>query len=271
MRIITLPLTTGPARISAAAAANQTRFTYFDFQSPINALQSASVMPATSRWLPNSAQISSLAAIKAASVWSEFGKAEGGWKLKAYETGQALIDKTDFEELALRSFNPSDINCQDTVKIPLIYPPSVFPPSASAVLAELQAHIASRIELHKKGLYLWSAAIPPTLPLKLIPIIPNFPFFYSAWRAWSHYQAKTSAEYLQSLLKHNAIVPEASSELDEIYLVRRQRLTIATAESDIQRVILTHDDIPSLVLFCSVDSASLKRAIEQVADRLGRN
>ena len=45
-----------------------------------------------------------------------------------------------------------------------------------------------------------------TFPFALIPVIPNFPFFYILWRAWSHYKAWRGASYLESLLKLGMIV-----------------------------------------------------------------
>lgn len=48
-------------------------------------------------------------------------------------------------------------------------------------------------------------------------VIPNFPFFFCAWRAWSHYRAFKASQYLQSFIQHGAILPQASSELDTIY------------------------------------------------------
>ena len=71
----------------------------------------------------------------------------------------------------------------------------------------------------------------------LLAIIPNIPFFFCAWRSWSHYRgiysfgiilvllvsdtnyviAYRSSQYLQSLLDHDLILPEASEPLDEVY------------------------------------------------------
>ena len=76
-------------------------------------------------------------------------------------------------------------------------------------------------------------------------IIPNLPFFFCVWRSWSNYKgtfdvcysffpkrykfilltytyafsflAYKSSQYLQSLLDHNVIVPEANEALDKVY------------------------------------------------------
>lgn len=67
--------------------------------------------------------------------------------------------------------------------------------------------------------------------------MPNLPFFFCAWRSWSHYRgicffwdhlvllvsyanfliAYRSSQYLQSLLEHDIIDPEPNEPLDELY------------------------------------------------------
>lgn len=86
----------------------------------------------------------------------------------------------------------------------------------SEVLSELRAYTDFRITRHRRGFYFWMVVIPFTAPLKLIressicaldrvltirtalAIIPNLPFFFSAWRAWSHYKG----DYYTSIFYH---------------------------------------------------------------------
>ncbi|KAG9102789.1 hypothetical protein FRC06_001153 [Ceratobasidium sp. 370] len=44
---------------------------------------------------------------KVAQMWVDWGKAQGGWKLKVHTYGEKLIDRIDFEELALASTDTS--------------------------------------------------------------------------------------------------------------------------------------------------------------------
>ena len=86
----------------------------------------------------------------------------------------------------------------------LVYPPSLL--SSSEALSKLRGFVNQRMPKHRKGFYLWMSIIPVTAPFKLIhmstsylyppmlllkkllsAIIPNLPFFFSAWRSWSHY------------------------------------------------------------------------------------
>lgn len=72
-----------------------------------------------------------------------------------------------------------------------------------------------------------------------LAIIPNIPFFFCAWRSWSHYRglhrshllsryrwyelnhnfpiAYRSSQYLSSLIDQGLVRPEPSQELDEVY------------------------------------------------------
>lgn len=47
--------------------------------------------------------------------------------------------------------------------------------------------------------------------------IPNLPFFYLVYRAWSHWKALSGSKHLEFLLQHNLPTPNPSSELDEVY------------------------------------------------------
>ena len=58
--------------------------------------------------------------------------------------------------------------------------------------------------------------MPLTIPFIVIPIIPNLPFFYLVWRAWSHWRAFQSSKYLSELIQQGRLIPTPSEELDQI-------------------------------------------------------
>ncbi len=110
-------------------------------------------------------------------------------------------------------------------------------------------------------------------------IIPNFPFFFCAWRVWSHYRctslsnscfasrwvlastaqlmtndstAYKSSEYLDALLQHGAIHPEPNPALDAVYAKYSPTRTLSH-DSDNSRqsdpsdeLLLTKDAVPEL-------------------------
>ncbi|KAG0704260.1 mitochondrial K+-H+ exchange-related-domain-containing protein [Suillus ampliporus] len=185
---------------------------------------------------------------KAADLWAGFGKApEGSWKLRIYELGERIVDRIDFEELALKGVDPSlgpsithpDIIGQhaneveiskkqpprEALRIPLIYPPSIYASLPSTGVNEashpsivhLRTLLTSREPRHRRGFWMWMAIAPLTAPFILVPVIPNLPFFFCAWRSWSHYRAYRASQYLSSLLDHGLIAPEPSPALDQLY------------------------------------------------------
>jgi hypothetical protein len=164
-------------------------------------------------------------------------------QLKVYRAGERLVDRLEFEELALKSIDPSlgpsitNFGRKNPViaeaekgvenepqllkvcmlhrqlvrkppfmppQIPLLYPESII--SSSTVLSDLRAYTEHRIPRHRRGFYLWMIIAPFTAPFMLIrmyhifshysilpsvdgtAVIPNIPFFFCAWRSWSHYR-----------------------------------------------------------------------------------
>ncbi|KZT18247.1 hypothetical protein NEOLEDRAFT_195584 [Neolentinus lepideus HHB14362 ss-1] len=165
---------------------------------------------------------------KAGSIWAGFGKAEeGSWKLKTFRYGERLMDRIEFEELALKGLDPSlgpkltipknttstVMYDADGVKIPLVYPPSY----TTTPLLQLQSLIVKRLPRHRQGMWTWILVSPLTAPVALIPIIPNLPFFFCVWRSWHHWRALKASQYLEALLERGSIVSEPSEELDRIY------------------------------------------------------
>ncbi|KZT09286.1 uncharacterized protein LAESUDRAFT_735536 [Laetiporus sulphureus 93-53] len=208
MRIIALPLAT-----PSLAHRPPEHLTYYHF-----------VTPPPSKSKSNS--WSKRVIVKASDLWAGLGRApEGNWKRKVFVYGERLIDRLDFEELALKSFDTSlgpqllrlrhtdKLRPRDHPTIPLIYPPT----SCASPLPHLRALLEKRTPRHRNGCLIWIAAAPFTIPFMLVPLIPNFPFFYCAWRAWSHYRAFKASQYLEAFVAQGAILPQASPELDTIY------------------------------------------------------
>ncbi|CAE6449055.1 unnamed protein product [Rhizoctonia solani] len=172
---------------------------------------------------------------KMSQLWSNWGKAPGGWKLKVHTYGEKLVDRIDFEELALASIDTSlgpkisqlgthsstgkKLSEQQTkahnVSIPLIYPPSFM--SSVDPVANLQQQLVLRSPLHRRKTWFWVGVIPFTAPFMLIPIVPNLPFFFCAWRAWTHWKAHKASTYLLELSDKDAIYPSPSQDLDKVY------------------------------------------------------
>jgi len=238
-RIIAVPLARPRTQPSAASdTAHAKVLTYYQFQLstplelPASGEEGAGGAGKRKGWLPEEG-VSLWAQNKASALWASWGKADGGWKLKTFQTGERLMDRLDFEELALKSVDPSmaptiahptkngmmeedaDGRVVGPLRIPLLYPSSMATPEG--VLAQLRRDTSHRTPVHRKGFVFWAVVAPFTLPFMIVPVIPNLPFFFCAWRSWSHFRAYRSSQYLQSLLEKGVLVPQASPILDALY------------------------------------------------------
>ncbi|PFH49975.1 hypothetical protein AMATHDRAFT_146422 [Amanita thiersii Skay4041] len=252
------------------------------------------------RWMPEGGVVR-WASAKAAETWAGFGKQEKGWKVcrSLYQTGERLVDRMDFEELALKSIDPS-LGPRVTVatgsgkrvrgeggeekgtrgQIPLVYPPSIS--SGSETLRELRALVSYRLPKHRKGFYLWMMVAPFTAPFMIVPVIPNIPFFFCVWRSWSHYRAYKASQYIDTLLEHGSIIPEESPTLDAVYRDAQHHAPqkgqqLQEDEGDHQShqrqhaVLLTREAVPSIVGLFSLKKsaeADVYRAVEQARLRV---
>jgi len=286
MRIYALPLT--PPRSSASVRGHnvQEHLTYYHFVTPPSKQEQGT---SWTKWATN----------KATTTWADFGQApEGNWKRRVYVYGERLVDRIDFEELALKSVDPSlgpklskfgrsetEVSEPGTPTISLIYPGT----ACSAPLAHLRLLLEKRTPRHRKGFWMWMILAPFTAPFMIIPIIPNLPFFFCVWRSWSHYRAYKASEYLEELLQRGAILPEESADLDQIYTDYAPTTPSASSDSSTTSIppsekshaqsdsppplLLRRDAVPALNKLLHVSGASsftaeMYRALEQARLRL---
>ncbi|KAI5119200.1 hypothetical protein M0805_004455 [Coniferiporia weirii] len=273
MRILALPLT--------SCAPSDGQHTYYYFQTP---------PPADSGGKPS---LLKRVTGKATEIWADFGKApEGSWKQRAFKYGERAVDRIDFEELALKSMDPSlgpkialpgghNQHLEGKVKtsIPLIYP--AFYASKVSPLQHLQSLLERRTPTHRRGFYFWILVSPLTAPFMLIPIIPNLPFFFCVWRSWHHYKAYKASSYLESLIKGGMIKPEGNAGLDKIYEKYRPQSHSSSipspksrqdsSQSKKEHSILSVEAVSKLASFFELPSnaeADLLRALDQTGSRL---
>ncbi|EJC97923.1 uncharacterized protein FOMMEDRAFT_97733 [Fomitiporia mediterranea MF3/22] len=281
MRIIALPLT--------SEAASTGLHTYYHFQTP---------PPAKQRSNPT---LFKKVTEKAASLWASFGKApEKSWKRRIFTTGERMMDRIEFEELSLKSMDPSlgpklskfgrsDMRRdeKDTLSIPLVYPP--FYEQQGPPLKHLRTLLGRRTPKHQKGFYIWLLISPLTAPFMLVPIIPNLPFFFCVWRSWHHYRAFKASSYLEALMDKGAIRAEPNIALDKVYETYKpdpppttkslspesstDSTTTARENEDenAERIVLGKEAVPKIVSLFDLPpsaAADLYRALEQTESRL---
>ncbi|KAF8249854.1 hypothetical protein K440DRAFT_188928 [Wilcoxina mikolae CBS 423.85] len=170
------------------------------------------------------------ASARAAKLWLQWESADKGWQKKVTEYGNKLFNRIPFEE-GLKSIPPLSARRQqreiEGKKIEVIYPPSII--NEKSVPNVLKQLATERNALHRKRL-MWSiVGMPIMAPFGLIPLIPNLPFFYLVYRAFSHWKALSGAKHLEFLVEKSLFQPVKSSALDAVYI---RHTTATTIDSD---------------------------------------
>ncbi|WWC71406.1 uncharacterized protein I206_105361 [Kwoniella pini CBS 10737] len=194
-------------------------------KTPLMLFQITQPEPSKENGPPN---IASRALNKASDTWLNLGKKpKDSWTFWFYAKGEKLMDRIEYEEWGLKAIKENEgvvINKEgkivgEKIEIPLLRPGikgTTLPP----LLPKLHRFLLHRIPYHRKMMYRSLFATPLTAPFAIIPVIPNFPFFYVLWRAWSHYRSWRGALYLENLLQNGLIVEKESKELSEVYATK---------------------------------------------------
>ncbi|XPS78416.1 hypothetical protein M3J09_010430 [Ascochyta lentis] len=153
-------------------------------------------------------------------AWEKDEKAVGNWKKKVTFYGNHALKRIPYEEWGLKTLPTlTDRRKQDIIdgkaKHEILFP-------GRYLKQERVTEILTKLAQERQGMHrsklIWSVVIMPfTAPFMLVPVIPNLPFFYVLYRAWSHWKALTGSKYLEFLLKHNQPKPNPSWALDEAY------------------------------------------------------
>ncbi|AQZ14537.1 YDL183C [Zygosaccharomyces parabailii] len=104
------------------------------------------------------------------------------------------------EKLTVKQFNRTNLEAEP---LPTFYPSSVFSPDQLSSI--FKKFYTEGLRYHKKQTLLCLLGLPLTIPVVLIPIIPNVPGFYLCYRAYCNYKAYTGARHLQALCKDHKL------------------------------------------------------------------
>ncbi|KAM0325528.1 hypothetical protein ACHAQA_007515 [Verticillium albo-atrum] len=158
--------------------------------------------------------------VRAAKLWAGWEKKDSGWQRKVVDYGNMALKRIPYEEWGLKSVPPISARKKEKAlegkkKIELIFPQSVIPKDkAESILSTLATE---RDSLHRKRLIWCIIGMPISAPFALVPIIPNLPFFYLVYRAWSHWRALAGGDHLQFLIKNKLLDLTPSKKLDKVY------------------------------------------------------
>lgn len=220
------------------------------------------------------------ATASAARLWARWEAKEKGWQKKVVDYGNKAMRRIPYEEWGLKSIPPLSSRreteeLQGKEKVELVFPGRILPLTKVEGIARTLA--TEREKLHRKSMIWCIVGMPISAPFALVPVIPNLPFFYLVFRAWSHWRAIAGGKHIQWLSEHKLLQPSPSDTLDKLYGVKDQQaslpLTVSEEEGAKEKMLLTEEqarafseklEMPALAL-------ELERAIWQVEEAIQKD
>ncbi|KAI0404176.1 mitochondrial K+-H+ exchange-related-domain-containing protein [Xylaria palmicola] len=168
--------------------------------------------------------------LRAAKLWAGWEKKESGWQKSVVKYGNRALRRIPFEEWGLKSVPTLSARRREEEvmgkeKHHLIFPPSVIPTATAPQI--LRTLATERESLHRSRLIWCFVGMPISAPFALVPVVPNLPFFYLVYRAWSHYRALAGGRHLQWLLSKDFYTLSPWEVLDTVYPRQLPSLTLS--------------------------------------------
>ena len=180
---------------------------------------------------------------KASTTWAQWERYEKGWQKHLTVQGNRLFRRIPFEEWGLKTLPPAtkmrlgDVRA-GKIKLQCLYPGAFV--DSSGVFETLMKLATERQSFHQRRMWQCLVGMPLTVPFMLVPMyrslapkrnnqkrtnanhgcdrIPNIPFFYLCFRAYSHYRALYGGRLLECLLLAKQVTVVPSPELDQMYV-----------------------------------------------------
>ncbi|KAK4226196.1 mitochondrial K+-H+ exchange-related-domain-containing protein [Podospora fimiseda] len=185
---------------------------------------------------------------KAARTWAEWEKGGYKWQKTVVYYGNRALRRIPYEEWGLKSIPPlsqrmMQVELKGDEKVDVVYPQSLIPQGKIPKILETLA--TEREALHRKRLLGCFIGMPLTIPVGILPVIPNIPFFYLAYRAWSHWRAIKGGQHLTFLLKNNLITLRPSPIVDAVYARQKQPLASTLEPTTLPDAeLLRNEEVP---------------------------
>lgn len=136
----------------------------------------------------------------------------------------------------------SNIKPDDLKSIPLFYPANLL--SMDKIVGQISPDLGLLYRRHKKLLLHDVLLLPLTIPIILIPIVPNIPGFYLTYRAYCHWKVLLGISHLKYLLETgNHLVPE-EIQMEDVYKVTSD----IQCKDNVKHCIEVGDEPESLVI-----------------------
>ncbi|KAI9645627.1 hypothetical protein NHQ30_006369 [Ciborinia camelliae] len=216
---------------------------------------------------------------KANNLWASWEKKDSGWQKKVVEFGNNALKRIPYEEWGLKSVPPLSKRRREEElagkeKVEVLFPSTFLP--QEKVTEVLRTLSTERKQLHKTRLWGSIIGMPIVAPFALVPVIPNLPFFYLCFRAYSHWKALAGSQHIEFLLKENLIASRPSKILDELYLRNKvpfpdpkdttQTISSDSNVSDVETMLLHSSDGKEIATALNIPELQMEldRAVWQV-------
>ncbi|ATY64249.1 (fungal and plant) [Cordyceps militaris] len=207
----------------------------------------------------------------AARTWAGWEKRDKGWQRKVVDYGNYAFRRIPFAEWGLKSVPPLSARrraeeLQGDGKVELVFPASVIP--AAHVESVAQRLATERQAIHRRQMMWCFVGMPITLPFALVPVIPNLPFFYLVYRAFSNWRAIAGGKHVQWLIEKKLLLPSPSKALDLVYAQSPAAKNMDAAAKE--EILLTHTQIRTCTDTLDIPEleTELERAVWQIEEEL---
>lgn len=170
--------------------------------------------------------------------WESTPKSPLQWKKRVTTLGNSLFAKIPYPEWGLKSIPPLsaarseeetqlaqiDRSSPDpglrsrrrAAEVDVVYPARMFRESEiRGVLGQLAS--GTNQAFYRKRMWWSVVAMPLTIPFAVVPVVPNLPFFYATFRAWSYWRAGGGVQHIQHLLEKDLVNTAPSQVLQRLY------------------------------------------------------
>lgn len=158
---------------------------------------------------------------KANATWADWENSPNKYKKKLTDYGNVIFNRISYEEWGLKTLPSSTADLTPTE---IVFPGRFL--DQKKVPDILRKLATERQGLHTKRFWGSLIGLPFTIPVGLLPVIPNIPGLYLAFRAWSHFKGQCeslSKSFLSSVYR--------SGRLNELEikksLVKTHSLTVS--------------------------------------------
>lgn len=203
-----------PVKVTVIPISNKDSFVYYKHTESL--FNSQSRILKTEKWIVE----------KSAKLWGKLKKSPKSYNKKIVSMVQSLLNSTPWSENSLLTI-PSEsyilkrikgetdkaqeirltlkdytvkAHQVDTQPLHIYYPAEISNPGEC--LKQMKKLYQDGLAYHKKWTLYCILGLPLTIPLILIPLIPNVPGFYLSYRAYINIKAYLGAKHLKSLLEN---------------------------------------------------------------------